>query len=43
LLGEEFEAEHAVAKPVQLKMVARIDSMLSKGVYQERVNQSAAQ
>ncbi len=31
LLGEEFQAEHAVAKPVQLKMPSPDEGLLSKG------------
>lgn len=41
LLGEQFEAGHAVAKPLQLKMVTRNDSLLNKIPYLEQANNSA--
>jgi hypothetical protein len=43
LLGEEFEAEHKVAKPAQLRMVSRVDSLMSKGGRVDRGSDNAAQ
>jgi len=41
LVGEEFEAEHAVATPMQLKMAARIDSISDKDVLEASASHSA--
>lgn len=43
LLGEEFEAKHAVARPMQLMMANRKDSMVAKSAISMEAGRSAAQ
>lgn len=43
LLGEQFEAEHAVADPIQLMMNNRKDSMVTKNVFQAAADRGSAQ